>query len=199
VRVLFLTNNFSVVQPLYEWLCAKEGEENVLLLHEPLKYEDFQEELCNVELIVSYNYDFIISKKIIKMYPNRIFNLHISLLPWNRGCSPNLWSFLHDTPKGATIHLIDEGLDTGDILYQSQVVFDENKETLESSYNILHATIQELCIKNWNELKHGNFMPKKQTTCNSKKATHKIIEKYNIRWDEKISDVRQRIKLDPLF
>ena len=64
--------------------------------------------------------------------------MHISLLPWNRGYHPNIWSFLEDTPKGVTIHYINEGIDTGDIIVQKEIVIDEDKETLKSSYEILH-------------------------------------------------------------
>ena len=53
--------------------------------------------------------------------PGAAINLHISLLPWNRGSDPNLWSFLDDTPKGVSIHHIDAGVDTGDVIAQREV------------------------------------------------------------------------------
>ena len=52
------------------------------------------------------------------------------------GQDPNLWSFIEDTPKGVTIHEIDEGIDTGDIIFQKEIVLNSN-ETLASSYEKL--------------------------------------------------------------
>ena len=68
--------------------------------------------LEHVDFIISYGYRHILKKDLIEMFPRKIANLHISLLPWNRGADPNLWSFLEDTPKGVTIHYIDCSVDT---------------------------------------------------------------------------------------
>ena len=62
-----------------------------------------------------------------------------------------MWSFLEDTPKGVTIHYIDEGIDTGDIIVQKEVFIDEDKETLKSSYEILNKEIQALFKENWGQ------------------------------------------------
>ena len=46
-----------------------------------------------------------------KFYKLRI----LSYLPFNRGKNPNVWSIIESTPCGATIHKIDEKIDTGKI------------------------------------------------------------------------------------
>ncbi|NHN33887.1 formyltransferase family protein [Paenibacillus agricola] len=104
--------------------------------------------LEEIEFIVSFGYRHLIKRTIIDLFPQRIINLHISLLPWNKGSDPNLWSFLEDTPKGVTIHYIDYGLDTGEILVQQEVIMDNN-DTLSSSYNKLESSIVELFKKDW--------------------------------------------------
>ena len=104
----------------------------------------------NVDIIISYRYRHIIKKDIINLNII-IINLHISLLPWNRGSDPNLWSFLDNTKKGITIHYIDEGLDTGDIIYQKEFYFDY-KETLVSTYIFLNDEIQKLFITNFDNI-----------------------------------------------
>jgi methionyl-tRNA formyltransferase len=105
--------------------------------------------------LISYGYRHILGKQILDKFIDRAINLHISYLPWNRGADPNFWSFIGKTPKGVTIHYLDEGVDTGDIILQNEIVFDVNKETLASSYEQLQAAIQELFIQNWNEIKNG--------------------------------------------
>lgn len=87
--------------------------------------------------------------------------MHISLLPWNRGASPNFWSFIEDTPKGVTVHQIDEGLDTGAIIAQRQMYFDENLETLASSYQKLQEAVQDLLKSNWDNILSGNYPVKR--------------------------------------
>lgn len=100
------------------------------------------------DFLVSYGYRHIISQEIIDAFNGQCINLHISFLPWNRGADPNLWSFLEDSPKGVTIHYIDSGIDTGDIIVQAPSVFG-NDETLASTYEKLHLQIQQLFSENW--------------------------------------------------
>ena len=118
----------------------------------------------SIDFIVSYRYRHIIREEVIKYFPKKIINLHISLLPWNKGADPNLWSFLEDTPKGVSIHYIDKGIDTGDILFQKELCFDEQKETLASSYTKLNEEIIELFKIKWPLLIEGKAKSFKQPT-----------------------------------
>jgi methionyl-tRNA formyltransferase len=117
----------------------------------------------SVDFIISYRYRHVIRKKIIDYLPKKIINLHISLLPWNKGADPNLWSFLEDTRKGISIHHIDEGIDTGDIIFQKEIFFDEKNETLASSYKKLNSEIIDLFKINWPLIKKGKAKSFKQS------------------------------------
>lgn len=108
-------------------------------------------------LVISYNYNHIIKPDVIELFPRKIINLHTSLLPYNRGASPNFWSFIDDTPKGVTVHQLDEGLDTGAIIFQKRMYFDEDTETLASSYQKLQDAIQDLVKNNWETIASGNY------------------------------------------
>jgi methionyl-tRNA formyltransferase len=108
-----------------------------------------------VEFAVSYRFRHIIRETVIKYLRGNIINLHISLLPWNRGADPNLWSFLENTPKGVTIHYVDSGIDTGDIIVQKELFFNENRETLGSSYEKLNREIIFLFEKTWPLIMQG--------------------------------------------
>lgn len=108
------------------------------------------------EFIVSYRYRFLVPAAILAAWPRRAINLHISLLPWNRGADPNLWSFLDNTPKGVTIHEMDEHLDTGCILAQEEVALGE-QETLRSSYDILSHQLEELFKRSWPAIRDGRM------------------------------------------
>ena len=107
MRIVFLTNNFEVVKPLYDFL--KRRNEVILVQNRP-SLDSFKR--FNPSLFISYNYHYIIPKQIFDEFKNKFINLHISYLPYNRGAYPNVWGFIDNTPKGVSIHLIDEGIDT---------------------------------------------------------------------------------------
>lgn len=156
LTVLFLGGNLSHV--LADWLTSK--GEKVCFHSDRIKIK--QVEHIKPDIIVSYNYKYLLSKDIIEFPTLGAVNLHISFLPWNRGYHPNVWSFIDDTPKGVTIHYIDEGIDTGDIIVQKKVYIDEDKETLKSSYDILQKEIQKLFKKYWNKIIKKLVKPMKQ-------------------------------------
>lgn len=108
------------------------------------------------DLAVSYSYRHIIKADVLAL--GRFVNLHISMLPWNRGADPNAWSILDNTPKGVTIHLIDAGLDTGPALFQQSIGFDDN-DTLGGTYAKLQALIQSLFMANWPTIRDNTAVP----------------------------------------
>ncbi len=116
-----------------------------------------------IQFAVSHGYRHMIPSSVLRKLPDRIINLHISFLPWNKGADPNLWSFLEDTPKGVTIHFVDEGLDTGDIIAQRQVFFHSPDETLATTYQKLQAEMIRLFQEMWPLIKVGRNPRQKQT------------------------------------
>ena len=154
-NILLLGGNES---PLLEWL--KGLGEPVIQTSDKITPEFIYSN--SIELIISYGYRHIIKKNILELLPNSAINLHISYLPWNRGSDPNLWSILENSPKGVTIHLIDEGVDTGDILFQKRIDLKLNDHTLKSSYDLLQEEILQLFKSRWDKIKSRSFHPLKQ-------------------------------------
>lgn len=118
-------------------------------------------EILHFDWVVSYGYRHLLKKEHISLSKNPIINLHISYLPWNKGADPNYWSWVENTPKGVTIHAIDEGIDTGDIFIQKKIKFNDD-ETLSSSYNKLKKEIENLFINNFENIIRGSIFPQKQ-------------------------------------
>lgn len=60
----------------------------------------------------------ILKRELINAFPGRIINLHLGLSPYYRGAGTNFWPLVNAEPEyvGATIHYLDEGIDTGPIL-----------------------------------------------------------------------------------
>ncbi len=155
-KILLLSNN-DKVKPVYEWLNERY---DVTLFHEPLSVDIIT--AISPDLVISYNYHHIVREDVLSLMGDRIINMHISYLPWNKGADPNIWSFIDDTPKGVTIHRMEKGCDTGKIIFQKQITFDESRETLHSTYTKLHEEIVELLIGNWDDIRTFNYTLKDQ-------------------------------------
>lgn len=71
------------------------------------------------DLIVVNGMSELLKKNIIDIPKKGCINLHPTLLPKYRGPYPYFWIFYDmDLNQGSTVHYIDEGEDTGDIIYQ---------------------------------------------------------------------------------
>ena len=140
----------------------------------------------NIDFLISYGYQHILKKDILDKFPNRAINLHISYLPWNRGADPNLWSFIEDTPKGVTIHYLDEGIDTGDIIAQQKIIFGSAGETLANTYQKLQLEVQKLFKEYWPQIKAETCSRAKQLehgTFHTAKDGKDIIYSLTNGWD----------------
>ncbi len=122
-------------------------------------------DLNNINLVISFGYRHIIDKEILKKKKN-IINLHISYLPYNRGAHPNFWSFAENTPSGVSINKIDNGIDTGNIIYQKLIDFELNKNkkilTFRKTYSTLISEIENLFIVNTKNILSGEYEDFKQ-------------------------------------
>ena len=106
------------------------------------------------EIGLSVMFDYILRAEFLALFAKGVINLHPSLLPFNRGQYPNVWSIVEGTPAGATIHYIDEGIDTGDIIAQREVVV-EPIDTGRSLYAKLETCCVELFQATWPMIKRG--------------------------------------------
>jgi methionyl-tRNA formyltransferase len=132
---------------------AREGD-TVMSWTDPIDRAFLAENM--IDWVVSYGYRHILKPEVVAACEDRIVNLHISLLPWNRGKDPNFWSFFDGTPKGVTIHRIDDGIDSGPVLVQRGVRFAES-ETLATSYARLRGEMDSLFDKVWRDVKDGRY------------------------------------------
>ena len=124
--------------------------------------EDNTEAISGYDCVISYGYRHIIKQNVIEGFSCPIFNLHISYLPYNRGAHPNFWSFYDNTPSGVTIHLIDSDVDTGKIVKQKYVNFDEADDTFVKTYSVLKENIENLFLEFLPSLLNDTWTAKKQ-------------------------------------
>lgn len=75
-----------------------------------------------VDLVCLAGYMRLLSPVLIRAYPGRVLNVHPSLLPAFPGLDAQRQAWEHGVKvSGATVHLVDEGLDTGPIVLQEAV------------------------------------------------------------------------------
>ena len=145
--------------------------------------EDF-----NPDHLISFGYRHIITPDIIHKY--KIINVHIAFLPWNRGADPNFWSAYLNTPCGVTIHIIDEGVDTGDILVQKEMFFPDEM-TLRQTYDRLVREGWHLLFTNFEAILKGTLIPWKQPRYHSVKDGRELIKRLPFGWDTSLGYVRK--------
>ena len=145
------------------------------------------------DIVVSYGYRHILSKDFINKSKAPVINLHISYLPWNRGAHPNFWSFYECTPCGVTIHLIDEGIDTGAIIYQKEIVLDAKINTFSEAYLQLKREIEKLFLANINSIINKTFPLKIQNGEGSYHSASDLPENFQ-GWGSNIKDEISRLQ-----
>jgi len=78
----------------------------------------------------------------------RALNLHPGLLPWNAGCYPNVWPLVDGSPAGTTLHVMEEGFDTGAVMAQ-EIVPTYPDDTARSLYERLETASLLLVRRVW--------------------------------------------------
>lgn len=178
VKELALKNNIPVFQP------------------HRLKDADAVQELKKFEadIFVVVAYGQILSKEILDMPKYGCINVHASLLPKYRGAAPIQWSIIDgDKLTGVTIMQMDEGVDTGDMLFKSTVEI-EDTDTADSLYDKLASEGATLIIDALNAIEAGDVHPVKQDSENATYA--KMLNKAlgHINYDRKADEIERLIR-----
>ena len=181
MRFVYLANN-RVGLTILEWLMGR-GDVPVALVVHPSHRASYRDEMIEVsglaperiveapdlrnvdtlatigrlqpECGVSILFDYILQEPFLSLFPKGCVNLHPSLLPYNRGQYPNVWSIVEGTPAGVTLHFVDKGIDTGDVVAQVAVEVLPT-DTGESLYRRLEEASIDLFKNTWPILMAGN-------------------------------------------
>jgi methionyl-tRNA formyltransferase len=129
-----------------------------------IRSRTFAEELSSLkpDVIAVVAYGRIVPPSILKLPPLGCVNVHASLLPKYRGAAPIQWAIMNGEKKtGVTTMLMDEGLDTGDILLQEETKIsdDDNSLSLGERLSVMGAS---LLYKTLVGLKDGSVKPSSQ-------------------------------------
>lgn len=149
-----------------------------------------KKEIEYIEIIKKLNPDFIIVVAFGQLLPKEILeipkygciNLHASLLPKYRGAAPINWAIMNgETVTGNTTMLMEEGLDTGDILLRNEIQIPPDM-TFQEAHDALMMSGGKLMLETIDSIVKGNIRGTKQNDDMSCYAPMISKETGNIDW-----------------
>jgi methionyl-tRNA formyltransferase len=136
-------------------------------IKDPKFIDQFQKLSADLAVVAAYGQIF--PKTLLEIPPNGFINVHSSYLPFYRGAAPINQAIINgEKETGVTIMLLDEGMDTGDIIQQEKTVIDpeENASMLHDRLSVFGA---ELLGQAMDMLGSGGWNPVPQ---DNQKATY---------------------------
>lgn len=178
VKEAALSLGYEVIQPL------------------SVRTPEFYEKAAAVspEILVVIAFGHILPRKILSIPKKGAINMHASLLPGYRGPAPIQWAIINrEKETGVTAMLMDEGLDTGDILLSAKTEI-RPKETSLSLQDRLSEIAADLLISTLSEILTGSIKPAPQ---DHSLATYAPILKKNdglIDWSKPAEEIEAFIR-----
>ena len=173
------------------------SEENKLKIFQPenLKNKKFLKEIKELKADIGVVVAFRKIPKELWEIPNfGTFNLHASLLPNYRGAAPINWSIIFkEKITGVTTFLINDNIDSGDLLLQEKISIDHN-ENAGSLHDKLAIIGKNIIIKTI-DLFPLKFKPKKQIIIGNENIAPKLTrENTKIDWSNTLEDIYNKIR-----
>jgi len=145
-------------------LCERAGISPPIIRGRELSSAASVELLQRLELdyIVCVHFPYILRRPVLETARRGVLNLHPSYLPYNRGWHTPTWAILDGTPAGASLHYVDESLDTGDVVCQRTAVIDP-ADTAHTLYAKLKKLEVQVFKEGWRQIRDGSATGTPQT------------------------------------
>lgn len=127
------------------------------------------------DIIIAAFWGIILKEEILQIPRMGAINFHPGYLPYNRGMNPNVWPFIENTPAGVSIHYIDNGVDTGDIIARKKINITPT-DTAGSLYDKTLTEIIDLFKVIWPMIKKGEIKKIKQSSLKEKSTSHRLSQ-----------------------
>lgn len=146
------------------------------------------------DVIVVVAFGQILPSEVLNLPPLGCINVHASLLPKLRGAAPINWAIIRgDKKTGVTTMLMNEGLDTGDMLLKKELSIDD-KDTAETLHDKLMERGADLIIETLECIENKKIYPQKQDDTTSTYAPMLTKELGHIDWNMECKDVYNLIR-----
>ncbi|MDI7259444.1 MAG: methionyl-tRNA formyltransferase [Thermodesulfobacteriota bacterium] len=148
----------------------------------------------NPDLFVVVAFGQILPKPLLETPRFGAVNLHASLLPKYRGAAPIAWAILKgEKVTGVTTILMDEGMDTGDILMQAEIPIEE-EDTAETLQEKLSSSGAQLLTETIERMKAGNISPLPQDHSKATYAPPIKKEDGRIDWNKGAEEIDRQVR-----
>lgn len=173
---------------------AVESELKVLQptnLKDELFLSDLKELNANLQIVVAFR---MLPKVVWQMPEFGTFNLHASLLPDYRGAAPINWAIINGESKtGVTTFFIDDKIDTGEIILQSEIEIEEDETVGELHDKLMHLG-SDLINKTVQLIADDNVSTTKQPEKEEKSAPKLFTETCKIDWSDSLLNIYNKIR-----
>ncbi len=165
-------------------------------IRDPACVEYLKKQGADIVVVVAYGQ--ILPKEILRMTPFGCVNVHASLLPKYRGAAPIQWAVINgEAVTGVTTMRMDEGLDTGDIIFAEEVVLDAD-ETGGSLSERLSEIGARLCVKTLAAIGEGTAVYTPQDPGQATKVSMIHKELGHLDWSRPAAELERLVRgLDP--
>lgn len=171
-----------------------------VLQPESVRTEEFYQQVKELapDLIIVVAYGKILPASLLELPPLGAINVHGSLLPKYRGAAPIQWAVLNgEKESGVTIMQMDEGMDTGDILYPVAIPITDD-DTAGSLFGKLAELGGKALAEAVEKLKNKEITPIPQDDSLATHAPMLRKEQGHIDWSRSAAELHSTIRgLDP--
>lgn len=174
-----------------------DGEQTILNLckHHNINLLDSLEDylsLDEVHITISVQHDQILKKEHIQKASDIALNLHLAPLPEYRGCNQFSFAIL-DKAKwfGATLHEINEGIDSGDIIFERRFRIDQKPlwvkelydKTVTESIQLFNNNLQNILDLNFKKIPQEKLITERGMSIHYRKDIN-TIKKLSLDWSK---------------
>jgi methionyl-tRNA formyltransferase len=160
------------------------------------KNDEFQAKLSALqpEAIIVVGYGRIIPPWMLTLPPHGNINVHASLLPKYRGAAPVQWAIAQgETVTGVTTMLLNEGLDTGDVLLQREMLI-LPEDTSVTLWPRLAALGADLLVETLHGLEQQRITPTPQVHANATLAPILKKEDGHVDFNRTAAEIHNRLR-----
>ena len=146
------------------------------------------------DVIVVAAYGQLLKRSLFSLPPLGTINIHASLLSRYRGAAPINWAIIcGETETGVTTFLIDEGMDTGEILLQRATSVGKD-ETAGELHDRLAEMGGELIVDTLGQMTRGMLAPRSQEEEGASLAPRLTREDGRVNWRKSAKEIHNQVR-----
>lgn len=162
-EIAFVVPRFDSQDPKLRQLAA--SAQCPFIVNSDVNSAEAREELAEfgADIFVSMSFNQILRSSFLSIPPMGVINCHARALPRYRGRNVLNWAIINgENEFGITVHYVDEGIDTGDIVHQRNIPITE-RENYSDLLKIAHTECANVLIESLDMIKDEKIVRKPQS------------------------------------